>query len=194
MQNNLKTYISILRGINVSGHHIIKMEDLRQLFAKIGMQNIQTYIQSGNIVFQHIPTDKKILETQISNAITEKFNFNIPVIVLEFAEMAQIISKNPFLSYVSKDVCHLHVTFLSENPCQENYNKITAGIYQNDEFALVDKAIYLYCPNGYGNSKLSNSFFENKLKVTATTRNWKTTLQLNQMANLNINLTQLKKG
>ncbi len=162
---------------------MIKMDALRHLFADLGFQNIQTYIQSGNIIFQNKKTDQQKLEKKIAKAIAEKFAFDVPVIVKEFGELKQIIADNPFLVDKEKDIAHhLHVTFLADKPEQENFIKIRDGQYQADEIHLIDKAIYLYCPNGYGNSKLSNSFLESKLKVVATTRNWKTTNELINVA------------
>ena len=181
-RQKMTTYISILRGINVSGHRMIKMEALRQLFTDLGFQNIQTYIQSGNIVFQDKKADQQKLEKKIAKAITEKFTFDVPVIVKEVDELKQIIADNPFLTDKTKDIAHLHVTFLADNPNQENFNKIKDGQYQADEFYLIDKVIYLYCPNSYSNSKLTNGFLESKLKITATTRNWKTTNELINIA------------
>lgn len=179
----MTTYISILRGINVGGNRMIKMDALRQLFTKLGFQNIQTYIQSGNVVFQ---TDKKgntELESIISKAILATFTFEVPVIVKNLDELKAIVSNNPFLNDATKDIAHLHVTFLDVQPLQEHFDKIKDVTYQADEFCLIDKAIYLYCPNSYSNSILTNGFFENKLKVTATTRNWKTTNELVNIAN-----------
>ena len=161
---------------------MIKMDALRQLFADLGFQNIQTYIQSGNIISQNMKTDQQKLEKKITKAIAEKFAFDVPVIVKEFGELKQIIADNPFLVDKAKNIAHLHVTFLADKPEQENFIKIKGGQYQADELHLIDKAIYLYCPNGYGNSKLSNSFLESKLKVVATTRNWKTTNELINIA------------
>jgi uncharacterized protein (DUF1697 family) len=178
----MTTYISILRGINVSGHRMIKMDVLRQLFTDLGFQNIQTYIQSGNIVFQIKKADQQKLEKKIAKAIAEKFAFDVPVIVKEFDELKKIILDNPFLTDKTKDISHFHVTFLADKPDQVNFNKIKEGQYQADEFHLIDKAVYLYCPNSYSNSKLTNSFLESKLKITATTRNWKTTNELINIA------------
>lgn len=178
----MKTYVSILRGINVSGHRLIKMDSLRQLLTNLGFQNLQTYIQSGNIVFKFKKSGPKQLETIISKAISDKFAFDVPVIVKELEVFKQIVSNNPYLTNQTKDPAHLHVTFLSDKPDQECFDNLKAGHNQADEFQLVDKEIYLYCPNGYGNTKLTNSFFENKLNVSATTRNWKTTIELLKMA------------
>jgi len=178
----MTTYITILRGINVSGHRMIKMNALKELLQELGFQKIQTYIQSGNIVFQTRESDPQKLEKKIANAILEKFGFDVPVLVKEREALRQIISQNPFLSDPGKDVNHLHVTFLSGEPDPEYFNKISDLRFEPDEFQIGNQVIYLYCPVSYGNSKLSNTFFEKALKVTATTRNWKTTNELQNIA------------
>ncbi|MEO6902005.1 MAG: DUF1697 domain-containing protein [Bacteroidia bacterium] len=181
------TYISILRGINVSGHRMIKMQALKELLSSLGFQNIQTYIQSGNIVFQYKKTDHQKLEKKIANAIIDKFTFDVPVIVMELCEFQQIIVGNPFVKDKTKDLAYLHVTFLAGKPDLKSFNKIKEGFYQPDEFYFVSKAIYLYCPTSYSNSKLTNGFFEKKLKITATTRNWKT---INEIQNLAVKISK----
>ncbi|MEY3237782.1 MAG: hypothetical protein RI883_1883 [Bacteroidota bacterium] len=176
------TYISILRGINVGGHRLIKMVDLKSLVTNLGFRNVQTYIQSGNIVFQFTETSEEILEEMIRSAIKKQYDFDVPVMVKGIAEMKDIAAKNPYLKDDSKDISHLHVTFLDGIPNQEKYDTLATGDFKSDEYTLVGKNIYVYCPNGYGNTKLTNTFFENKLKVGATTRNWKTTNELLVMA------------
>jgi uncharacterized protein (DUF1697 family) len=178
----MATYISILRGINVSGHKMIRMEALRQMFESIDCKNVQTYIQSGNVVFQYKKTETQKLENIIAKKISSQFSFEVPVIVKELEELKTIIEKNPFKNNPSKDAAHLHVTFLSALPEKNAIEKTKEGQYAADDFLISDKAVYLYCPNGYGNSKLTNTFFENKLKVMATTRNWKTTNELLSMS------------
>ena len=178
----METYISILRGINVSGHRIIKMEKLRELYADLGFKNVKTYIQSGNVVFQAKGKSNDELSLKIEKSIKENLGFEVPVIVIELKELKQILKSNPFLKDKTKDISFLHITFLSGNPNQEDLDKIINVKYEQDEFSLIKKAVYLYCPNGSGNSKLTNTFFENKLKVNATTRNWKTALELLNIA------------
>lgn len=178
----MTTYISILRGINVSGHHIIKMEALRQLYTDIGFVNIETYIQSGNVVFQFKKTEANLLESKIKKAITNKLKFDVPILVKELSEFKQIVENNPFILNKAIDLAHLHITFLSAKPTQDNFAALIAGNYLPDELKLIEKAIYLHCPKGYGNSKLTNSFLEKKLGVIATTRNWKTANQLIHIA------------
>lgn len=162
----------------MSGHRMIKMDALRQLYSDLGFENVKTYIQSGNVVFQFKQIDNKKLADRIEKEITKRFEFQVPVLVKEINELKEIVNQNPFLKDNSKDISFLHVTFLSDIPTKENLNKIINGQYQQDEFQIFEKSVYLYCPNSYSNSKLTNSFFESKLKVTATTRNWKTTNEL----------------
>ncbi len=178
----MTTYISILRGINVSGHKMIKMDALRQMYAELNFKNIQTYIQSGNVIFQGKKSKTQDLEKKIVSKISDNFGFDVPVLVREQIEVKEILENNPFVNKRNEDISHLHVTFLSSEPLKDNIDKIQSGQYATDEFILTGKIIYLFCPNGYGNTKLINSFFENKLKVVATTRNWKTTNELNNIA------------
>lgn len=178
----MHTYISILRGINVSGYRMIKMDALRQLFSDLGFKNVHSYIQSGNMVFQSQESDPQILENKIAERIMEQFGFEVPVIVKELDELKQIVADNPFLKDKTKDIASLHVTFLSDKPGQEGIDSLKTGEYLTDEFYIFDKAIYLYCRNGYGKTKLTNGLLEKKLKVTATTRNWKTTNELISIA------------
>ena len=170
----MTTYISILRGINVSGHRMIKMDALKKMCAELGFSTIQTYIQSGNIVFQAKETDTQKLSELIESAIDKIFGFDVPTITLTKDELEKIIQLNPFVNDKTKDASFFHITFLSENPAKEKVELLKQADLKNDEYAIGDKAIYLYCPDSYSNSKLTNSFFENKLKVIATTRNWKT--------------------
>ena len=178
----MTTYISILRGINVGGYNKIKMDALKQLYSESGFRNIQTYVQSGNVIFQNDPVSPHELMKKIEDKIVEKLGFKISVIVKEYPELKQIAADNPFINDNNKDVSYFHVTFLSEKPDESKFKTISEGSYKPDELYLIDKAIYLYCPNGYGNTKLTNNFFENKLKVIATTRNWKTTMELINIA------------
>ncbi len=178
----MQTYISILRGINVSGHNLIKMKVLQEMFGKLGYRNVITYIQSGNVVFDTTPTDILTLEKIISGAIVQSFGFDIPVMVFERETLKNIAEQNVFISERQLDHTKLHVTFLSGIPEKLLTDGIQHEIYLPDEFFISGKSVYLFCPNGYGNTKLSNTFFEKKLKVRATTRNWKTLIELIELS------------
>ena len=175
----MKTHISILRGINVSGQKKILMADLKELYETLGFTNVVTYIQSGNVLFN---SDKKYSESeliaQIENAIQEKYDFQVPILVFTIEFLKNIVLNNPFIKEKEIDIEKLHVTYLAEIPAKDKLEEIKKFDFSPDRFTIVDKTVYVYCPGGYGNTKLSNSFFESKFKVKATTRNWKTTLKL----------------
>lgn len=175
-------YISILRGINVNGARKIPMAALKLALENAGFQNVQTYIQSGNVVFDSAETDYHKLEVKIQAIIAETFCFtDVPVIVRENSEWAGSISNNPFLKEANPDLEKLHLTFLKEQPSAENLETIRNLEFLPDRFQIIEKDIFVYCENGYGRSKITNDFFEKKLKVQATTRNWKTVMKLHEM-------------
>jgi uncharacterized protein (DUF1697 family) len=178
MPDNPVTYIAILRGINVSGKNILRMDALQALFAALGFTHVVTYIQSGNVVFRSTMSDQGMLKNSISEGIMKKFGLKVPVIIRSKKELEQIVAQNPFLPEQDMLLEKMHVTFLSELPEKERI-KLTATLKTgSDRFILNGREIYLYCPGGYGNTKLSNAFFESKLKVIATTRNWNTVNKL----------------
>lgn len=181
-QNNLTKYISILRGINVSGHNVLKMDTLKKMLTELKFEHVQTYIQSGNIIFEAAKDTTDIISKSIQTKIEKEFGFHVPVITLTQDELEIVIGANPFLNDNSKDPSFFHITFLSEKPNKADVEQLIQLNLNNDSFILIDKAIYLFCPNGYGKTKLTNSFIENKLKVIATTRNWKTANELLKMA------------
>lgn len=161
---------------------MIKMDKLLVLFEQLGFKQQKTYIQSGNVVFQATHTPHEVLERQIAEKISEVFAFEVPVMVKEKEEWLAIAQNNPFVNERNEDPTKLHVTFLSGIPDATRIDKIKQAQYGVDEFIVSGKVIYLYCPDSYGNTKLSNNFFESKLKVTATTRNWKTVNELMAIA------------
>lgn len=175
----MNTYICILRGINVSGHKIIKMDELKNMFQKLKFNEVQTYIQSGNVIFKTEEKNSKILEELIHSKISEVFGFEVPVLIKSSEDMQIIFDSNPFLKNRSEDITKLHVTFLSDSPSKENIEKLAELDFGTDEYKIIKDAVYIFCPiNGYGNTKLSNQLIETKLKLNATTRNWKTITQL----------------
>jgi uncharacterized protein (DUF1697 family) len=178
----MKTYIALLRGINVSGHRMIKMDELKKILGELNYTNIRTYIQSGNIIFESENKEPASLEKQIEEKILNHFDFQVPVAIRTRSELDNIYNNNPFLGKRSEPTDKLHVTFFPEQPDKEQLNKIEGLLFLPDEFIASGREVYLLCPNGYGQTKLTNQFFENKLKLTATTRNWKTIETLLQMS------------
>lgn len=176
----MKTYIALLRGINVSGKNSIKMDVLRLSLEKLYFQQVTTYIQSGNIVFKTENENTQEIELQIAQQIKMDFGYDIPVLVLEKEQLEQIIANNPFTQQ-EKESVFLHVTFFSSSP--KNFDRTTIEVKKQngEEIVIAETAIYLFCPKGYGKTKLTNNFLETALKINCTTRNWKTINELFKM-------------
>jgi len=172
-----QVFIVILRGINVSGKNKLPMQELRDLLNKLKFSEVQTYIQSGNIVLQS-QESKKIIALKIKEGIQIQFGYDVPVLVKTVDEWKTIIDKNPFVEVEPKQQ---YFTFLSGAP-EEVTIEVDA---KQDEFIVIDDVVYVNAVGGYGKTKLNNNFFEKKLKVTATTRNLKTTLKLLELAHPN---------
>ncbi|CAM3277798.1 DUF1697 domain-containing protein [Flavobacterium longum] len=177
----MTTHLVLLRGINVSGQKLIKMEDLRRLLADAGFENVVTYIQSGNIIFESEQTDKVKVAAQVKALIKKQYRWEVGVLALDLTDLVQTIGNNPFLKQPDPDLKHLYVAYLSEQPSADNLAKFQAFDIGRDEAVLGDRVLYLRYASGAGNTKLSNALIENKLKVVATSRNWNTTLKLRDM-------------
>lgn len=177
-------YIAILRGINVGTGRKVPMADLNVLLAKLGLKNIQTYIQSGNVVFELVVEESiSSLEERLHRSVSETFGFDIPVLVRTSEEVAQCVATNPFLRNKDKETEKLYLTFLKVQPDFFLLEKIKEFDFSPDRFEISGKEVFIYCENGYGRTKITNDFFEKKLNVKATTRNWKTVLKLQELSN-----------
>jgi len=178
----MHTYICLLRGINVSGQKKIKMADLKESLEKLNFKDVVTYIQSGNIVFKSEITSISELEKQIHDTILKDFGFDVPTLVKTPQQVSDAFEHNPFEKDATKDPKLFYVVFLKNKPQAENIAHLKSYDYSPEAYVLKDKIIYFYAANGAGNAKMSNNFFENKLKVQATTRNWRTTLKLIELS------------
>lgn len=176
----MNTKIAILRGINVGGKRKILMADLKALCEELGLEQIKTYIQSGNVIFNSKKENTE-LEDLLENAIAEKFGFIVPVIVRNSSEFETSISKNPFFKK-NADINRLHLTFLKEKPKNEYLEKVLSYHSDPDKFKIDEKEVFIFCEGKYHKTKLNNNFFEKKLKVGVTTRNWKTILKLIELS------------
>lgn len=174
----MTTYISMLRGINVSGQKKIRMAELKNMYEMLGFGNVQTYVQSGNVIFdssqQEIVKIQKSIETQIEAA----FGFSVPVLIRTTDDFKRIIESHPFKK---EEALRVLVTFLYERPDKSKLEDLSQYEDKVDKFAIGEQEIFLFCPGGYGKTKLSNTFFERKLDVVATTRNWKSVNALYEM-------------
>jgi uncharacterized protein (DUF1697 family) len=179
----MKTYIALLRGINVSGQKQIKMADLKKMFEDLNFTAVETYIQSGNVVFRSDEADQHRLSILIKKEINNIFGFEVEVIILSAKELVVVRDNNTFLNDTDKDKERYYMTFLSEKPSPARIEILKTFNYSPEEYVLENTTIYFYAPNGYGRAKMNNNFFESKLKVFATTRNWKTVNKLVEMSN-----------
>lgn len=176
----MNTYIALLRGINVSGQKQIKMTGLKALFEELKFSDVQTYIQSGNVIFISKEAKLNKLENKIVKAIKEKFGFDVKVIIKTPEEIEYVLSSSPFVKK-KKDPSRMYITFLAAVPSSDNIKKLKETDYSPEEYIINGKTLYLFVPDGYGKAKLNNNLFENKLRVSATTRNWKTVNTLFEM-------------
>jgi len=178
----MEKYIAFLRGINVSGQKLIRMKDLKLLMESIGFMRVQTYIQSGNLVFCAPKSDSRQIAKRIAEVISVKYNFQVPVFVRTSGEMNTIAMNNPFLTGRLLQTNKLYVTLLSNIPADNITEVLEKSGLTSEFYSMKGEEIYLYLPEGSGKTKWTNTFFEKKLKVSATTRNWATINQLVTMA------------
>ena len=178
----MPTYIAMLRGINVSGHKIIKMDALRASLTKLGFNEVQTYLQSGNVIFKTASDSAAGVSGKIEQRILRDFGFVVPVLLRTAKELAKVVARNPFLKDPSLDQSRFHVSFLSGAPSKTACAELAPLITGAEQIHVAGREIYLYCPNGYGNSKISNVAIEKRLSLPATTRNWNTTKTLLTLA------------
>lgn len=169
----MTTYVSMLRGINVGGNKRIAMAELVSLYEALGFEAARTYIQSGNVIFASTNPDAQGVRKALEDKIRASLGISVAVVIRTSEELERIIAGNQFAAR-GMDAGKLHVTFLADAPVSPLLVPGETSGEGADEFYLSGREIYLFCPNGYGRTKLSNSFFERKLGVLATTRNWKT--------------------
>jgi len=175
-----RRYVALLRGINLGARNKLAMGDLRALVEAFGGEDVQTYVQSGNVVFTSGAAAGG-LERGLAKEILRAHGLDVPVLVRSAAELGRIVNKNPFLRTAAEEES-LHVTFLDEKPKQAVVKALDPSFSPPDALRVAGREVYLLCPNGYGRSKLSNAFFEKRLDVVATTRNWRTVRTLAELA------------
>lgn len=173
--------VALLRGINVGGKNKLPMKELAAMFVDAGCNDVRTYIQSGNVLFRAKPTLDKDIPSLMSASILSRFGYRVPVVTRTTRELQEIVQANPFVEH-SAEADKLHVAFLSEMPDRADVDALDPNRSSPDEFAVLGREIYLYCPNGLARTKLTNNYFDSTLSTTSTMRNWKTVLKLLDMA------------
>jgi uncharacterized protein (DUF1697 family) len=171
----MNNYIGLLRGINVSGHKKIPMAELKVLLLNEGLEDVQTYIQSGNVIFKSSEENIQNLQLMIHNAIKTHFGFEVPVLIKTPNGLKQIFDECPF---PKEKKTNSYFTLLYTTPDKNLIEETSKMSYPNEEFVITNDCIYFYCSTGYGKAKYNNNFFERKLKTTSTARNYKTMVKL----------------
>jgi uncharacterized protein (DUF1697 family) len=179
----MTVYVSLLRGINVGPQKTVNMEELVARYESLDLENVRTYLRSGNVLFDSRDPDPEILAATLGEQISLALGFPVKVLIRTAADLRQITTSNPFLQGDARDPKTLHVTFLSDLPSAVLLDEVNAIKDDVDRFVIRGRDVYLSCPNGYGRTRFSNTFFEKKLGLVATTRNWKTVMALAAMAN-----------
>jgi len=174
--------ISLLRAVNVTGYNRVKMDALRELYESLGLRGAQSYIQSGNIVFQTNAKDLVRLQKKIEDGIQQTFGFRTGVMLRTSDELKDIIRRNPFAKRSGIEPNRLVVSFLTGEPGTESKQKIVQIKVGPEELYLDGRELYIYYHGGMGTSKLTPALLGRALKVAGTARNWNTVTKLLEMA------------
>lgn len=177
----MAAFVSLLRGINVGGHRVVRMNDLKDMYVSLGFRDVVSYIQSGNVVFSSDEVDATHIQKRIEESFEKSFGFHADVLVRTSNELRAIIKKNPFQNSQGKESKWITVMLLARCPdatAQEDLLKTYVG---PEELFILGQEVYIYYPDGIGRSKLSHSLLEKKLKTVGTARNWNTLLKLQEL-------------
>jgi uncharacterized protein (DUF1697 family) len=159
----------------MTGHNSMKMSDLSGLYVELGFKDVETFIQSGNVLFR-TPSENSESATagKIEKSIKQRFGYDVPVMIRNIEELRVIFSSNPFTGEEKFDPARTAVILLHEIPSEDQIQRVIKADYPPDKFKIIGREIFIFCPNGFGRSKIYTNFFENKMGVTGTARNWKT--------------------
>lgn len=172
------TYIALLRGINVGGNKIIKMQDLKLMFQSLGFHNVRTYIQSGNVLFESNEVSEHQLRELLERQLKETFGFEVSVILRTLAEVEQVIINHPFVLSEPDDYKRWYVSFLPAEPSSEAMDKLRMYEDGPDKLRLVGREMYILYDVSVSHSALSKVSFDKILGMPVTARNWNTVNKL----------------
>ncbi|HMQ02969.1 MAG TPA: DUF1697 domain-containing protein [Pyrinomonadaceae bacterium] len=184
----MRRYVALLRGINVGGNTMIKMEELRALFEALRFENVASYINSGNLAFDvvsspHVsksPTPDLTLADQIESAIQKTFGKAVPVMVRDQPHIQTVLDSNPFAGQFESHK-EMHVLFLKAEMPADKQNELLANQTKDERFAIVGREIYCHLKLGVAESLLGRGLIEKKLKIAVTARNWRTVQRLAEL-------------
>lgn len=175
------THLALLRGINVSGHNMMKMDALKTTLEAIGFQNVQTYIQSGNVFVDTDEENQAKVGFQIKQEIFKAFGHEVPIVVIGKTDLENCFKNNAFLKEKEVDTKKLYVAFVSIALRNDSVNDLKMSQVKPDEAHIDESRIYIKYAVGAGKTRFDQKYIEKKLNVTATIRNWNTVTQLLKM-------------
>lgn len=175
----MKTYIVLLKGINVGGHKKVPMAELRELLGKSGFENVRTYIQSGNVILQSSENNLGHIEDTIKKEIFDHFGFEVSVLAKTPQSLKQIFDDSPFLE---EKKTASYFMMLHDTPDDALVKVALEKIYDGEVYYIINDCIYYYSTKGFGKAKFNANFFERKLKTFATARNYRTMAKLLELS------------
>lgn len=170
----MKTYVALLRGINVGGHNKVSMAELRELLSKVGLNKVQTYIQSGNVIFESFENES-YLENKIKDSIKECFGYDISILVKSKEQLNEIFNSCPFENDIKEKSYFIVLNKIPKPHLIKEAEKIS---FEEEELIIKNDCLYFYSALGYGQTKFNMNTFERKLQVKGTARNYNTMLKL----------------
>ena len=177
----MTTHLALLRGINVSGHNMMKMDLLKTTLEKIGFTNVETYIQSGNVFVDTEEENAAAVGFKIKQEIFKAFGHEVPVVVIGKSDLEACLKNNLFLKETNSDIKKLYVAFVSKTLQSDSINDLKISQFKPDEASIDANRIYIKYAVGAGKTRFDQKYIEKKLNVTATIRNWNTVTQLLRM-------------
>ncbi len=175
---DLETYVALFRGVNVGGKNKLPMKGLAEIFVEAGCANVRTFIQSGNVVFCASADLIGNVACLVSESVLERFQVRSPIVLRSLDQMRAVGSKNPYLDCPEDS---LFVLFLTGTPSEEAVGSLDQNRSAPDRFQVVGNDVYMTLPNGAAKTKLTNAYFDSKLKTVSTSRNWRTVSRLLEM-------------
>jgi uncharacterized protein (DUF1697 family) len=176
----LTRHLAMLRGINVGGKNRILMADLKRLFLESGAQEISTFIQSGNVLFLATAEEVTQICSMAKDRVTNHLGKEIPLVIFSASEMEEAVSSNPYLT-PEADQNQLFVMFLRQKPTEAQIDSLDPNRSPGDSYSVINRQIYMRLTTGAADTKLTNAYFDSKLKTISTARNWRTVLELNSL-------------
>ena len=178
----MKTYIALLRGINVAGQNMVPMSDLRDMIAKLGYQEPRSLLQSGNLLFRAGERTTGQLERELEAQAAKRLGLETQFFVRSAQEWETIVARNPFRKEAESDPGHLILMCLKSAPKPEDVRALEESNPGRERIHAVGTQAYIVYPDGVGRSKLTNALIDKKLDTRCTGRNWNTVLKLLDLA------------